>query len=170
MFSDTQCLSGQPGCADPHPHAHARYADKRNLVLLTSPHILRAMGVEETTIATLLAGIPETRLVGIQEQEFWRQQRKQWFFKPATGFGGRGTYRGANMTSRVFAQVMEGGYIAQRMAIPGERSVCLDGVEPVMMKSDVRCYVYGEEIQLVAARLTRGNYQFRTRRGFTLFA
>ncbi|CAE6728345.1 conserved hypothetical protein [Candidatus Nitrotoga fabula] len=147
----------------PHPHAHARYADKRNLVPLTSPHILRAMGVEETTIATLLAGIPETRLVGIQEQEFWRQQRKQWFFKPATGFGGRGTYRGANMTSRVFAQVMEGGYIAQRMAIPGERSVCLDGVEPVMMKSDVRCYVYGEEIQLVAARLYQGQTtNFRT--------
>lgn len=147
----------------PHPHAYALYADKRNLVLLTAPERLRTMGVTEAIIATLGAGIPQTRLVEAQEHEYWRQQRKQWFFKPATGYGGKGTYRGANITNRVFAEIMEGGYIAQRMAVPGERMVCMENAEPVVFKSDVRCYVYDKEVQLIAARLYQGQTtNFRT--------
>jgi hypothetical protein len=150
----------------PHPHVYALYADKRNLALLTAPDSLRAMGVAETTIGTLLMGIPQTRLVDAREHEHWRQQRKQWFFKPATGYGGKGTYRGANITNRVFAEIMQGGYIAQRMAIPGERMICLEGAEPVALKSDVRCYVYGGQVQLIAARLYQGQTtNFRTAGG-----
>jgi len=150
----------------PHPHVYALYADKRNLALLTAPDTLRAMGVTETTIATLILGIPETRLVDAQEHEQWRQQRKQWFFKPATGYGGKGTYRGASITNRVFADIMQGGYIAQRMAPPGERMVCLEGAEAVAFKSDVRCYVYDGQVQLIAARLYHGQTtNFRTAGG-----
>lgn len=150
----------------PHPHAYALYADKRNLALLTAPDSLLAMGVAETTIATLSMGIPQTKLVDAQTQEQWRQQRKQWFFKPAIGYGGKGTYRGANITKRVFAEIMLGGYIAQRMAPPGERMVCLDGTEPVALKSDVRCYVYDGQVQLIAARLYQGQTtNFRTAGG-----
>jgi hypothetical protein len=147
----------------PHPHVYALYADKRNLVLLTAPDNLREMGVAEATISTLSAGIPQTRLVDEQDHEYWRQHRKQWFFKPATGYGGKGTYRGASITNRVFADIMQGGYIAQRMASPGERMLCLDGAEPVALKSDVRCYVYDGQVQLIAARLYQGQTtNFRT--------
>ena len=150
----------------PHPHAYALYADKRNLALFTASDSLRAMGVAETTIATLSMGIPQTKPVDAQTQEQWRQQRKQWFFKPATGYGGKGTYRGANITKRVFAEIMLGGYIAQRMAPPGERMICLDGAEPVALKSDVRCYVYDGQVQLIAARLYQGQTtNFRTAGG-----
>ncbi|RFC37119.1 MAG: hypothetical protein DID90_2727553392 [Candidatus Nitrotoga sp. LAW] len=151
----------------PHPHAYALYADKRNLALFTAPDSLRAMGVAETTIATLMMGIPQARLVGgAQEHEQWRQQRKQWFFKPVTGYGGKGTYRGASITNRVFAEIMQGGYIAQRMVSPGERMVCLEGAEPVALKSDVRCYVYDGQVQLIAARLYQGQTtNFRTAGG-----
>jgi hypothetical protein len=150
----------------PHPHGYALYADKRNLALLTSPDSLRAMGVTETTITTLILGIPQTRLVDAQEHEHWRQQRKQWFFKPATGYGGKGTYRGASITTRVFADIMLGGYIAQRMAPPGERMLCLEGAEAVAFKSDVRCYVYDGLVQLIAARLYQGQTtNFRTAGG-----
>jgi hypothetical protein len=150
----------------PHPNAYALYADKRNLALLTDPDSLRAMGMGETTIATLLMGIPHTRLVDAQEHEHWRQQRKHWFFKPATGYGGKGTYRGANITNRVFADIIQGGYIAQRMAPPGERMVCLEGAEAVSFKSDVRCYVYDGQVQLIAARLYQGQTtNFRTAGG-----
>jgi hypothetical protein len=150
----------------PHPNAYSLYADKRNLALLTAPDSLRAMGVTEMTIATLSKGIPQTRLVGAQEQEQWQQHRKQWFFKPATGYAGKGAYRGANITNRVFAAIMQGGYIAQRMAPPGERMLCLDGAEPVALKSDVRCYVYDGQVQLIAARLYQGQTtNFRTTGG-----
>ncbi|CAH1905675.1 conserved hypothetical protein [Candidatus Nitrotoga sp. HW29] len=150
----------------PHPHVYALYADKRNLALLTAPDGLRVMGVAETTIAALMKGIPQTRLVDAQAHEHWRQQRKQWFFKPATGYGGKGTYRGANITNRVFADIIQGGYIAQRMAPPGERMICLEGAEPVALKSDVRCYVYDGQVQLIAARLYQGQTtNFRTAGG-----
>jgi hypothetical protein len=53
--------------------------------------------------------------------------------------------------------------VAQRLALPGERKVCLEGVDPQLLKFDVRCYVYDGRIQLVAARLYQGQTtNFRT--------
>ena len=158
-------LGGQ-AVLTPHPQAYARYADKRNLALLTDVDSLRSMGVADEVITVLQAGIPQTRVVQAEDAEHWWQQRKQWFFKPAQGFGSRGTYRGANMTQRVFAEIMEGGYVAQRTALPGERVVCAEGAEPASLKSDVRCYVYDGKVQLIAARLYQGQTtNFRTMGG-----
>ena len=150
----------------PHPFAYALYADKYNLTLLTCVESLRAMGVIEADIVVLQAGIPQTRAVLKEDEALWRQQRKQWFFKPASGFGSKGTYRGANLTHRVFAEIMQGGYVAQRMAAPGERTVCIGEAEPIVLKSDVRCYVYDGHVQLIAARLYQGQTtNFRTVNG-----
>ncbi len=150
----------------PHPHAYALYADKRNLALFTDTENLRAMGVADGAIAVLQAGIPQTKVVRAEDAEHWWGHRKQWFFKPAWGFGSRGTYRGSNVTHRVFAEIMRGGYVAQHMALPGERMVCLKGAEPVAFKSDVRCYVYNGQVQLIAARLYQGQTtNFRTEGG-----
>lgn len=150
----------------PHPWAYALYADKYNLTQFTSVNSLREMGAEAADIAVLQAGIPQTRRVLKEEYEQWWQQRKQWFFKPASGFGSRGTYRGANLTHRVFAEIMHGGYVAQRMALPGERAVCGESAEPAVLKSDVRCYVYDGQVQLIAARLYQGQTtNFRTVNG-----
>jgi len=140
----------------PHPQAYALYADKYNLTQLSNIDCLRMMAVDEADIAVLQAGVPQTRIVQAGGQEQWWQQRKQWFFKPASGFGSKGAYRGANVTKRVFAEIMQGGYVAQRMAVPSERAVCGENSEPVMLKSDVRCYVYDGKVQLVAARLYQG--------------
>lgn len=147
----------------PHPHAYALYADKRNLALLTDRDSLRAMGALAETVDTLEAGIPQLRLVDEGERDRWWAERKHWFFKPATGYGGKGSYRGANITRRVFEEIMQGGYVAQQMAAPGERMLCVDGAEPAAFKSDVRCYVYDGKLQLGAARLYQGQTtNFRT--------
>ena len=147
----------------PHPHAYARYADKRNLALLTDPESLREMRVAESVIATLVKGIPQTRLVLSTDHDQWWAERKQWFFKPASGFGSKGSYSGAKLTKRVFEEIMQGGYVAQRIAAPGERVVCPGEAEPQSLKSDVRCYVYDGHVQLLAARLYQGQTtNFRT--------
>ena len=147
----------------PHPRAYARYADKRNLVRLSDPAALRALGAREGAIAALQAGLPETRAVHAEQHEMWWSERKHWFFKPATGYGGKAAYRGANLTRRVFEEIMEHDYVAQRLAVPGERMVCVEGAEPGPLKSDVRCFVYEGEVQLVAARLYQGQTtNFRT--------
>jgi len=147
----------------PDPAHYAQYADKRNLARLTDAQALRVLGASEADIAVLQTGVPQTRLVQAAEREQWWQERKQWFFKPATGYGSKGSYSGAKLTRRVFDEIMQGGYVAQRMAAPGERMVCAEGAEPQPLKYDVRCYVYDGRVQLLAARLYQGQTtNFRT--------
>ena len=146
----------------PHPRAHAMFADKRNLVVLTDAKLLASLGVDATTIARLRAGIPHTELVTLDRaDEFW-SRRRNLFFKPASGYGSKAAYRGDKMTRRVFDEVMHGNYVAQALVPPSSRTLQRDGT-PVDLKLDLRCYTYAEDIQLIAARLWQGQTtNFRT--------
>jgi hypothetical protein len=148
----------------PHPHAHALFADKRNLVRLTNAEFLHSIDADAGDIATLQAGIPLTRNVADRADAWW-QDRKGWFFKPANGYASRGAYRGDKITRRAFGDVMNGGYVAQRLAMPGERVRNDSGVSQ-RFKVDLRHYVYAGTTQLVAARLYQGQTtNFRTTGG-----
>jgi hypothetical protein len=148
----------------PHPRAHALYADKRNLALLSDAAALEALGAPRNVIETLVGGVPSTREAAGCAQTWWRD-RKDWFFKPRSGYGSRGTYRGDKLTKRVFAEVVSGGYIAQQLTPPSERWRSTDAGKEVF-KVDVRCYVYAGKIQLMAARLYQGQTtNFRTAGG-----
>ena len=147
----------------PHPQAYAKYADKRNLARLTDEQGLRALGAGEADIATLQAGVPHTFIVSSDMEAALWAERKSLFFKPQSGYGSKGTYRGEKLTKRVFAEILQGDYVAQELAPPGERAVSVNGAEDVLLKYDVRCYVYDGQIQLVAARLYQGQTtNFRT--------
>lgn len=143
----------------PNPEHYARYADKRNLARLTDAEQLRELGMDDPDIALLQAGIPHTFVVQPElENSLW-DERKQLFFKPNSGYGSRGAYRGDKLTRRVFGEILQSGYIAQKLAMPGERRVS----EAESLKYDVRCYTYDGKIQLVAARLYQGQTtNFRT--------
>ena len=146
----------------PHPHAHALYSSKDNLVQLSDAASLRAMNAKEEDIEVLASAIPQTLRVAAPEQRWW-DERKQWFFKPATGFGSRGTYRGDKITRRAFGDVMRGGYVAQQLAPPSERR---RRAATDCFKLDVRSYVYRGKTQLMAARLYQGQTtNFRTAGG-----
>jgi uncharacterized protein YjiS (DUF1127 family) len=143
----------------PSPAHYVRYADKRNLARLTDVDELHDLGVSDADIATLQSGIPHTFVVQADlEKRLW-DERKKLFFKPYSGYGSKGAYRGEKLTRRVFGEILNSGYIAQQLAPPGER--CID--DGVTLKYDVRCYVYDGKIQLVAARLYHGQTtNFRT--------
>ena len=146
----------------PHPPAHALYADKRNLMLLSDDTALTALGVDASTRAVLLAGVPRTVAVDPEKEAIFWSERKRWFFKPPAGFGGRAAYRGDKLTKRVFEEILHGGYIAQEIALPSEHIVQVGDTEQ-RMKADIRCFVYDRQIQLVAARLYQGQTtNFRT--------
>jgi len=146
----------------PHPTAHALYADKRNLMLLSDDAALTGLGVDAATRAVLLAGVPRTVAVDPEKEAIFWAERKRWFFKPPAGFGGRAAYRGDKLTKRVFEEILHGGYIAQEIALPSEHVVQVDAGEQ-RMKADIRCFVYDRRIQLVAARLYQGQTtNFRT--------
>lgn len=147
----------------PNPAHYYRHADKRKLALLTDGNLLRAAGVPQASLDALLQGIPQTRVVRSDEADTWWAERKQWFFKPVSGYGGKGAYRGANLTRRVFGEIMHGGYVAQRLVAPGERAIRVNDTETRSLKYDVRCYVYDRQVQLVVARLYQGQTtNFRT--------
>lgn len=146
----------------PHPQAHALYADKRNLVALTDADWLSSIGVDAATRALLLDTIPRTLEVLPESAETFWTTRKQWFFKPAAGFGGKAAYRGEKLTKRVFETIARGGYIAQALVPPSERRLLVDGVEQDL-KLDLRNYVYRGAVQFVSARLYQGQTtNFRT--------
>jgi hypothetical protein len=148
----------------PHPHAHALYSNKQNLSILSDAAALRQAGASPDDIEALTRGIPTTRAVEGSGERWWNE-RKQWFFKPLHGFGSRGTYRGDKITRRAFADVMNGRYVAQELTPPGERLRTVAGARQ-MFKVDIRCYAYGSEIQLMAARLYQGQTtNFRTAGG-----
>lgn len=146
----------------PHPRLHARYADKRNLVALTDEALLAEWDVDAETRRILLAGIPRTeRVVPERAENLW-SRRRQLFFKPAAGFGSKGSYRGDKLTKRVFDEILAGDYVAQAFAPPSTVPVVVAG-ESVELKADIRNYVYRGEVQLVAARLYQGQTtNFRT--------
>lgn len=142
----------QAAVVTPHPHAHALYADKRNLVVLSDAAHLRAMGVREETIGILARGVPRTRVVsaGLAD-ELWAERRKL-FFKPAAGFGSKATYRGDKLTKRVWSEILSRSYVAQDFVPPSERNI--DPGEA--LKVDVRNYAYAGRVQSLAARLYQG--------------
>jgi len=149
----------------PNPMHFQRYADKRKLAMLSDGVWMRTAGVSQASIDALLQGVPQTKLVRSEDAEQWWTERKQWFFKPVSGYGSKGVYRGEKLTKRVFEEIMQSDYVAQRLALPGERRVSAEGVEPqsLTLKYDVRCYVYDAHIQLIAARLYQGQTtNFRT--------
>lgn len=155
------CAAGRV-VGTPDPHAHALYADKRHLALLSDARALSELGVGETQQKILLAGIPPTRRVdAAHAQQLWAE-RKQFFFKPAGAYGGKGAYRGAKLTRATFEQLLRKDYVAQREIEPPLRRARVDGAT-TELKVDVRCYVYRGQIQLTAARLWRGQTSnFRT--------
>ena len=70
----------------PSPYVYALYADKRNLPLLSDSDRLRQFGVDEEAIGALGSSLPTTVSVTRHNaDQLWRN-RKQLFFKPATGY------------------------------------------------------------------------------------
>jgi len=149
----------------PHPRAHALYADKRNLVALSDAHALGALGVDATTRATLLAGVPRTVAVTAENAAGLWAQRRELFFKPALGYGSKAAYRGDKLTRRAWEEILSRTYVAQALIPPSERIVQVDGAA-TDLKLDVRAFAYAGEIQLLAARLYQGQTtNFRTAGG-----
>lgn len=146
----------------PHPRAHALYADKRNLALLCDPVRLEALGVPPATRDVLVRGIPHTEIVQPDQAERLWASRREMFFKPVAGFGGRAAYRGDKLTKRAWQDILDGEYVAQALVAPPERMMG-NKHAPEKRKFDIRSYCYNGKVQWTAARVYQGQTtNFRT--------
>ena len=150
----------------PHPRAHALLAHKHNLVALSDTKRLTQWGANATDIDLLQQVVPHTEAVHPDNAEALWARRRQLFFKPGSGYGGKAAYRGDKLTRRVWDEILAtDGYVAQALVPPSERLVTMDGVEK-RLKMDLRAYTYQGRVQLFAARLYAGQTtNFRTPSG-----
>jgi hypothetical protein len=108
--------------------------------------------VNESTLDTLRLGIARTEIISAADSDRLWAARRNLFLKPAAGYGSKAAYRGDKLTRRVWTEILASEYVAQELVPPGER-----WTGPASsMKSDVRNYVYGGQVQLLAARIYRG--------------
>ena len=146
----------------PHPHAHALYADKRNLATLSDDALLGDWEVEQTARERLRTAIPRSVEVSPQNADQLWSRRRALFFKPVAGYAGKAAYRGDKLTRRVWEEIVAGEFIAQELVPPSERATPVEG-EAKDLKFDLRAYVYSGQIQLLAARMYQGQTtNFRT--------
>lgn len=141
----------------PNPAVHARYARKSKLAEVWSPAFDSAAEID-----LIRRHIPETLFVtDANRDELWRT-RKNWFFKPISGFGGKAVYRGDKLTARVWSEISTGEYIAQKYVPAQMRQITAD----LSLKYDIRVYTYGDEILGILARYYQGQTtNFRTEHG-----
>jgi hypothetical protein len=149
----------------PNPRVHAILANKQNLTLLSDSQTLRAWGLDETAVGYLERSVPRTKIVSRDDAaELWHT-RRQLFFKPVSGYGSKGVYRGSKLTRRVFENILDEDYIAQTFVPAGERSIKID-YTVTTRKVDIRLYTYGGQLLLPAARVYQGQTtNFRTSGG-----
>ena len=146
----------------PHPHDHALHANKRNLAFLSDATLLARLGAPDETVDILRRGVPYTEIVTPATGERLWRERKRLFFKPARGYGARGSYRGEKLTKTAFATVLAGDYVAQALVPPSER-LNSDVAPTPVLKVDLRNYVYAGAVLEIAARLYQGQTtNFRT--------
>ena len=167
----------QKVCFSPHPQEYFRLADKNNIVLWSQ--ILHSEGGLESSgfrpaaaflnflkkdsldFQFLKKHIPKTFILNLDSKEQLWKQRKKLFFKPLTGYGGRGAYRGSSITKSKWDSFNTG--LAQEYIPPLKWR---DPESSVEWKTDIRAYVYKDQIQMIGGRAYQGQLtNFQTPRG-----
>ncbi len=146
----------------PHPRAHAVLADKENLVVFGDEKQLREWGASERALSALSKCLLPIRRVTQENADLLWSERRHLFFKPLAGYGGKAVYRGDKLTKRVWEDIRTNLYVAQAWAPPAEHAMQING-ENVVLRYDVRNYVYNGQVLMLAARLYQGQTtNFRT--------
>ena len=128
--------------------------------MLSNPAFLADTGLSADAQGLIADVVPTTvRISDDNRQALWND-RRNWFFKPAAGFGSRASYRGDKLTQKTWTQMAQQEYVAQALVRPSERH---QAGEASPLKVDVRCYAYRGDVILFAARLYQGQTtNFRT--------
>lgn len=140
----------------PSPREHHLLANKARLAIFSDEKALREFGATAAEASFLTAVVPlSIPLDELGGERAWHE-RKDWVFKPLSGYASRGVYRGDKISRRKLEEILaSGGYLAQRRVEPAAIPVATaDG--PMRMKFDVRAYAYRDEVLLLGARVYQG--------------
>jgi hypothetical protein len=142
-------------CLTPHPRDYLLLADKGRLVTLSDPEQLHRVGAADRDISAIGSVLPPVCRVAAPDADWFWAHRKTLFFKPATGFGSKGVYKGERISRKVFDTVLHNDYVAQPYFEAPSVPVDIDG-QRHDFKYDVRLYVYRDKVLGAGARLFAG--------------
>jgi hypothetical protein len=128
----------------PNPYEYFLLADKERFI---DWH-------KQNEIAKPASLLPTYDLGLVEKEKVW-SERKQLFFKPKNAYGGKQAYRGASMSQKIFDEVTNSHFIAQKMSAAPEIEVEFNK-NNLKFKYDLRCYAYKDQLQLIIARLYQG--------------
>ena len=139
-------------CLSPNPRHYGLLADKRRMTLFSNPAILKTLNLSIKELDLLKTTIPLTQsLATLPQQQVW-ESRKQWVFKPDTGYASRGVYVGNKLTTGKLAELDPKHTLIQEW-IPPSQSRYQDELP---FKTDFRVFAYQDKILGISARLYQG--------------
>lgn len=130
----------------PSPEAYRAIADKRRFIEWSQTPELARDNDSGCTFA-----VAETVRMSSRSVEAWHAARKEWVFKPVSGYASRGVYVGKSISRRKLAELPAADYLAQRYA--PHPVMDRDGQE---WKYDVRFFADRGHIIGAAARVFQG--------------
>jgi hypothetical protein len=139
-------------CLSPNPRVYGLLADKRRMIIWSNPELLSGLGLSLQEITLLENTVPQTLPLNTLTAEQAWETRKQWVFKPESGYGSRGVYVGDKLTKSKLAELKGLNTLIQKR-IPA--SVTRINSE-VSFKTDLRLFVYQQKVLAVSARLYQG--------------
>lgn len=128
----------------PNPYEYFLLADKERFIDWS----------KQTEIEKPQSLLP-TYDLGLEDKEKIWTERKNLFFKPKNSFGSKQAYKGSSISRKVFGEVTDSNFIAQRISNAPEVEVEYQK-QKIKFRYDLRCYAYKDELQLIIARLYQG--------------
>ena len=134
-------------CAfSPHPTEYFLLSEKNRLCEWS------AYKDEWPLLSKIKDNLLETYKLSSENQDRAWENRKQYVFKLAGKYGGKGVYRGKNLTSKTFQMLRENQTVFQEY-LPPPLWKDTKGTE---WKFDLRAFSYGENVQQIIARCYKG--------------
>ena len=134
-------------CFSPNPYEYCLLAHKQRLIDLSNRDFLELLSLSNDDLETIKKVVPfSASILNIPKEDLW-SQRKKFFFKPKTLYGGKGVFRGSSISRKKFESIYNTSYMVQEYLPP---STFED------YKYDLRIYTYKSEPYLSLARLYRG--------------
>ena len=134
-------------CFSPNPYEYSLLAHKERLIDLSNKDFLNSLNLSSGDLQTIKEVVPfSSSVLDIPKEELW-SQRKRFFFKPKTLYGGKGAFRGSSISRKKFESIYNNSYMVQ------------ENIPPTTFedyKYDLRIYTYKSDPYLALARLYRG--------------
>lgn len=146
-------------CFTPNPHEYLLMADKIKMTYWSTPDWWQKIDLANPAAYEIIGCVPRTYKLDPLQLSHFRNTKRGFFFKAARAHGGKSAYRGGGITHKKLEELARSGLaVAQSLVKPAELEL-----EAGLFKCDLRFFVYQNQIQLVGARLYKGqvtNFSF----------